>query len=121
MATRSKPQSVMVIYRSSANGEDMSRPWDESKAAALGQARPWRTFRWHRGQKHYSGTFWSSTERDHVIYESRLELTRPAHHPRPSRTTHPADPVRAGDRQDDWKLPTRRNAIKVRHGAHDAN
>lgn len=35
---------------------------------------PWRTFRSHDGQKHYSGTYWSSTLGDHVIYESRLEL-----------------------------------------------
>jgi hypothetical protein len=42
--------------------------------AALFKAAPWRTFRWYFGQRHYSGTWWSSTERDHVIYESRLEL-----------------------------------------------
>jgi hypothetical protein len=35
---------------------------------------PWRVFRWYQGQQHYSGTYWSSTQRDHVIYESRLEL-----------------------------------------------
>ncbi|NUP48493.1 MAG: TnsA-like heteromeric transposase endonuclease subunit [Catenulispora sp.] len=40
------------------------------------EAGPWRTFRWHLGQKHYSGTYWSVTERAHVIYESRLELAR---------------------------------------------
>lgn len=28
------------------------------------------------GQKHYSGSYWSSTQADHVIYESRLELAR---------------------------------------------
>ncbi|MFG2224729.1 TnsA-like heteromeric transposase endonuclease subunit [Streptomyces sp. NPDC048644] len=33
-------------------------------------------FRWYSGQKHYSGTYWSATVRDHVIYESRLELAR---------------------------------------------
>ena len=37
---------------------------------------PWRTFRWRDGQRHYSGTYWSATNRDHVIYESRLELAR---------------------------------------------
>jgi hypothetical protein len=41
---------------------------------ALFRAAPWRTFRWYFGQRHYSGTYWSATERDHVIYESRLEL-----------------------------------------------
>lgn len=43
-------------------------------SAALFRASPWRTFRWYFGQRHYSGTYWSTTERDHVIYESRLEL-----------------------------------------------
>jgi hypothetical protein len=33
-------------------------------------------FRWHKGQRHYSGMYWSATMRDHVIYESRLELSR---------------------------------------------
>ncbi|GGT73592.1 hypothetical protein P6B95_00195 [Streptomyces atratus] len=28
------------------------------------------------GQKHYSGSYWSSTQSDYVIYESRLELAR---------------------------------------------
>jgi len=40
----------------------------------LFRAAPWRTFRWYFGQRHYSGTYWSATEREHVIYESRLEL-----------------------------------------------
>ena len=42
----------------------------------LARAVPWRTFRWHRGQRHYSGWWWSSTAGGHVIYESRLELAR---------------------------------------------
>ena len=29
-----------------------------------------------RRAAHYSGTYWSATERGHVIYESRLELAR---------------------------------------------
>ena len=37
---------------------------------------PWRTFRWRNGQRFYSGTYWSATNRDHVIYELRLELAR---------------------------------------------
>ncbi|SCF63952.1 hypothetical protein [Streptomyces sp. Ncost-T10-10d] len=39
-------------------------------------AAPWRTFRWYKGQKHYSGIYWSATVRDHVIYESRLGSAR---------------------------------------------
>lgn len=35
---------------------------------------PWRTFRWHHGQAHYSGLYWSAVIGGHVGYESRLEL-----------------------------------------------
>lgn len=42
----------------------------------LQSACPWRTFPFYKGQKHYSGTYRSSAMRDHVIYESRLALTR---------------------------------------------
>ncbi|WP_367539585.1 TnsA-like heteromeric transposase endonuclease subunit [Streptomyces globisporus] len=52
------------------------RFWATEPARSLASTMPWRTFRWHKGQKHYSGTYWSATMRDHVIYESRLELTR---------------------------------------------
>jgi hypothetical protein len=48
--------------------------WDGVPLDVLACALPWRTFQWHKGQRHYSGAFWSSTQRDHVIYESRLEL-----------------------------------------------
>jgi len=44
--------------------------------AGITRAVPWRTFRWRHGQEHYSGTYWSSVMSGHVIYESRLELTR---------------------------------------------
>ncbi|HJQ45765.1 MAG TPA: TnsA-like heteromeric transposase endonuclease subunit [Amycolatopsis sp.] len=37
---------------------------------------PWRSFRSHRGQRHYSGVYWSATTGGHVEYESRLELAR---------------------------------------------
>lgn len=49
-------------------------PWGGVGMDLLAGALPWRTLRWHQGQRHYSGTFWSCTHRDHVIYESRLEL-----------------------------------------------
>lgn len=42
----------------------------------LAGALPWRTFRWYRGQQHFSGLWWSSTMARHVVYESRLELAR---------------------------------------------
>lgn len=50
--------------------------WDCATTDFLMLAAPWRTFRWRNGQQHYSGTYWSATNRDHVIYESRLELAR---------------------------------------------
>lgn len=55
---------------------DEDRPWPITGADVIEPSVPWRTFRWRHGQKHYSGTYWSSTMRGHVIYESRLELTR---------------------------------------------
>jgi len=42
----------------------------------LAGAEPWRVFRGYRGQRHYSGYYWSATTGSHVIYESRLELAR---------------------------------------------
>lgn len=38
-------------------------------------AEPRRTFTWYVGQRNYPGSYWSVTERGHVIYESRLELS----------------------------------------------
>ncbi|MGV9989459.1 TnsA-like heteromeric transposase endonuclease subunit [Streptomyces sp. NPDC003374] len=59
------------------NGEVVEdRFWGTEPIKSLASAMPWRTFRWYKGQKHYSGTYWSATMRDHVIYESRLELAR---------------------------------------------
>lgn len=65
--------SAVVSFRPVA-GEERSVPVGDVSHAALFLASPWRTFRWYFGQRHYSGTYWSATERDHVIYESRLEL-----------------------------------------------
>lgn len=45
-------------------------------AKKLVQSPPWRVFRWRQGQAHYSGWYWASTTRSHVVYESRLELAR---------------------------------------------
>lgn len=70
------PGSVAVHFRCSVERSEIVCPWAAVDASALRSALPWRTFRWHHGQKHYSGTFWSATQNDHVIYESRLELSR---------------------------------------------
>ena len=69
-------KSARVSIRNSADRSEVSLPWELATTEVLASAAPWRTFRWHKGQRHYSGTSWSATERGHVIYESRLELAR---------------------------------------------
>ncbi|MFI1290743.1 TnsA-like heteromeric transposase endonuclease subunit [Streptomyces sp. NPDC020792] len=66
--------TVSVRRQRGAVVED--RDWGTAPVDLLRSACPWRMFRWYKGQKHYSGTYWSATMRDHVIYESRLELSR---------------------------------------------
>jgi hypothetical protein len=66
---------VWVAFRPADDGEEV-RPLLEVAAETLSAAVPRRQFRWHHGQKHFSGTYWSETEAGHVIYESRLELAR---------------------------------------------
>jgi hypothetical protein len=65
--------TAAIAYRPAA-GEERSVAAEKVSPAVLFHAAPWRTFRWYFGQRHYSGTYWSATQRDHVIYESRLEL-----------------------------------------------
>jgi len=72
-AVRVDSDSAVVSYRPAA-GEERSALATDASPRALTDAVPWRTFRWYFGQRHYSGTYWAATERDHVIYESRLEL-----------------------------------------------
>lgn len=67
---------VSASFRPSGSAVELVEPWEAIAADTLARAAPWRTFRWHEGQKHYSGTFWSATENDFVVYESRLELSR---------------------------------------------
>jgi hypothetical protein len=69
-------ESAIVSFRRLVDGAEEVRPWSRADVESLGTASPWRTFRWYKGQKHYSGAFWTATNRDHVIYESRLELAR---------------------------------------------
>lgn len=66
-------RSAVVEYRP-VDGEVLAQAADRLSLAGLYAAAPFRTFRWHEGQRNYSGKYWSATESDHVIYESRLEL-----------------------------------------------
>jgi hypothetical protein len=65
--------SAVIDYRPPI-GDQRSVRAKTAVPTDLDAAAPWRTFRWYFGQRHYSGTFWSATEHDHVVYESRLEL-----------------------------------------------
>lgn len=67
--------AIRVQYRS-ARDQAVDTTLDQVPAAELAESLPVRDFRWHRGQKHYSGWYWSSTMNGLVAYESRLELAR---------------------------------------------
>lgn len=71
-----KASSVTVSYRRPDDLSEVTQEWPTAGVDELAAAAPWRSFRWYRGQKHYSGTYWSSTVGGHIIYESRLELAR---------------------------------------------
>ena len=67
--------AARVRFRDSG-GETIHSDLGSVSAGALAAGRPWRTFRWHHGQAHFSGWYWAATMRRHVVYESRLELAR---------------------------------------------
>ena len=58
------------------DGDVVEVPAHRATHDLLRSALPFRTFRWYYGQRHYSGSYWSATMSAHVIYESRLELSR---------------------------------------------
>jgi hypothetical protein len=62
---------VQVSFKDDAGAVQQSR-LAVVAAEVLAAGRPWRVFRWHRGQAHYSGWYWSATMGRHVVYESRL-------------------------------------------------
>jgi len=76
MAAGLSAASITVSVRGANGSLIENREWSGASIDQLAAAAPWRTFRWYRGQRHYSGTYWSATMRDHVIYESRPELAR---------------------------------------------
>jgi hypothetical protein len=67
---------VQVSVRAADDSSSDSLDWSRVSAEWLTAASPWRTFRWYKEQRHFSGSYWSATMSDHVIYESRLELAR---------------------------------------------
>jgi hypothetical protein len=67
---------VLVSVRAADGTRANDLDWPGVSAERLKSAWPWRTFRWHKGQRHFPRSYWSTTMSDHVIYESRLELAR---------------------------------------------
>lgn len=51
-----------VSFRTESGvAEDES--WTVADSTVLSNTLPWRTFRWYKGQRHYSGVYWSATMR----------------------------------------------------------
>jgi len=73
---RAAPELVRVSVREEDGSSKDGLEWSRVSAERLTSAAPWRTFRWHHGQQHFPGFYWSATMSGHVIYESRLELAR---------------------------------------------
>lgn len=57
-------------------GEDVTTTVGSMDLDRASHSEPIRRIRSHRGQRHYSGLYWSFRTRTHVAYESRLELDR---------------------------------------------
>lgn len=82
MARAAKNQAKQNLWNSAtvhirlSHDADVGMSMCDFTPAMMKDTRPWRTFRWYKGQRHYPGIYWSSTESDHVIYESRLELSQ---------------------------------------------
>lgn len=51
-----KASTASVSYRCADDLSEVARDWTAAEIDQLAGATPWRTFRWHRGQKHYAGT-----------------------------------------------------------------
>lgn len=66
------PNAVMKL-KDRAN-QELELLWREADLNAVADGQPWRRFPWYLGQRNYSGSYWSATERAMVGYESRLEL-----------------------------------------------
>ena len=64
-----------MTYRASG-GAVVDTTLDRLRTDEVIAGLPVREFRWHKGRRHYSGWYWSSTMARLVAYESRLELAR---------------------------------------------
>ncbi|MGB8020815.1 MAG: hypothetical protein WCF04_06260, partial [Candidatus Nanopelagicales bacterium] len=58
------------------DGELIDASLDRLDPAVVVSGGPVRRFRSVKGQRHYSGWYWSATMGRHVVYEPLLELSR---------------------------------------------
>jgi hypothetical protein len=72
----SRAAAEVAVVFNDERGSVVETRLDRVDLAQLAQARPVRDFRPYKGRVHYSGWYWSSTMRGHVVYESLLELRR---------------------------------------------
>lgn len=70
------PTSVQLRHRSRDAKDLVTTSLGEASGAAIAQGDPVRLPVSRLGQRNYSGLFWSATTRDHLAYESLLELDR---------------------------------------------
>jgi hypothetical protein len=54
--------TTTVRFRTAPNVDVFSGALADADPNVLVTAQPWRVFRWHAGQKHYSGAYWAATE-----------------------------------------------------------
>src|SRR5579859_62894 len=66
---------VRVTYRA-GDGGVVETTLDRVAVGDVAGGLPVREFRWYKGRRHYSGWYWSATDKRLVAYESRLELAR---------------------------------------------
>jgi len=64
-----------VTYRA-GDGGVVETTLDRVAVGDVAGGLPVREFRWYKGRRHYSGWYWSATDKRLVAYESRLELAR---------------------------------------------
>jgi hypothetical protein len=74
--TNSAAMTTAVASVRSADGTQLDRPLGALRADQVLAGNPWRVVRNRRGQRHFSGSYWSATTGGFVVYESRLELAR---------------------------------------------
>lgn len=66
---------VRVRYRS-GTGRAVETTLDRVEVDEVAAGLPVREFRWVKGQRHYSGWYWSATTGGMLVYESLLERDR---------------------------------------------